>query len=427
VDDSLALSIGKFFGAHTIVSGRVSRLDARYRLSVRALEVQTARVQGQYNRNMAAGATIAALMRNGGAGGAAQAATARAAQTAGARATASGGGTAASGGSGTAAAGGTAASRAAAEPPPEGALIVNNIASWNTAINRVRNGGNDQTYVIHVTGSVSVPVVDENLFGAVIGLTVTIQGGGTLAISNANGSLLRIGARQTIIARNITLRGRSDNNRAVVQIESGGTFRMEGGALVTGNTGRFYGGGVCVEGGTFAMSGGTISGNTVNGGYFGSTGGGGVWVGDGTFTMSGGAISGNTANGGNSSNGGGGVWVGGGTFTMAGGTISGNTNDGVMGSTGGGVYVNYNGTFTMQGGAISGNTARDSNGGGVYVMNRGTFTKTGGTIHGNDAGQSLGNAAQRQGHALYLSNDRWRNATAGPDDNTDGYGFWMND
>ena len=66
VADTLALEIGKFFEAQTIVSGTVRELGDRYRMSIRALEVQTARVQGQYNRNMTAGRTITALMRNRG-------------------------------------------------------------------------------------------------------------------------------------------------------------------------------------------------------------------------------------------------------------------------------------------------------------------------------------------------------------------------
>jgi TolB-like protein len=64
VDDNLALDIGKFFGAQIIVSGRVSQIADRYRFTVRALEVQTARVVGQNNINIAAGATITALMRS---------------------------------------------------------------------------------------------------------------------------------------------------------------------------------------------------------------------------------------------------------------------------------------------------------------------------------------------------------------------------
>jgi TolB-like protein len=66
VDDNLALSIGKFFGAQTIVSGKVRQLDDRYRMTIRALEVKTTQVQGQYNRNIVAGKTITALMKNNG-------------------------------------------------------------------------------------------------------------------------------------------------------------------------------------------------------------------------------------------------------------------------------------------------------------------------------------------------------------------------
>jgi TolB-like protein len=89
VDDNLALEVGKFFGAQSIVSGALSALGNRNRLTVRALEVQTAQVQGQFNRNIDASATITDLMRSGsGSGGAATAAGGRA----------SGGNTAASGG-----------------------------------------------------------------------------------------------------------------------------------------------------------------------------------------------------------------------------------------------------------------------------------------------------------------------------------------
>ena len=62
VDDDFALGVGRFFGAQTIVSGRMNPLGDRYRLIVRALNIQTAEVQGQYNRNLAASPTITALM-----------------------------------------------------------------------------------------------------------------------------------------------------------------------------------------------------------------------------------------------------------------------------------------------------------------------------------------------------------------------------
>jgi TolB-like protein len=65
VDDNLALDIGKFFGAQSIISGTLGRLGSRYRLTIRALEVQTARVQGQYNRNIESSRNIAELLQSG--------------------------------------------------------------------------------------------------------------------------------------------------------------------------------------------------------------------------------------------------------------------------------------------------------------------------------------------------------------------------
>jgi TolB-like protein len=63
VDDNAALEIGRFLGAQTIVSGRVSLIGDRYRITIRAIDVQTAQIQGQNNWNIsAAGVTITALM-----------------------------------------------------------------------------------------------------------------------------------------------------------------------------------------------------------------------------------------------------------------------------------------------------------------------------------------------------------------------------
>jgi hypothetical protein len=336
VDDNLALSIGKFFGAQTIVSGKVSQVGERYRMTIRALEVQTAQVQGQYNRNIAAGTTITVLLKgSGGSGGGTQSASA---------------GTTTSGSSGTGTAGRT---NSRATPTVTGvavspnsvnvdkgktqqfsaiisgnnnpdqtvtwmvtgnlsrgtsisengiltiaadeiatpltvtatstvdkgkngkanvtvlggisAINVSSVSNWNTVINTIRNGGNNQTYIINVTGNVSVPAPpnNENLFGSVTGITVTIQGGGTLSLS-VNGSLLRIGAGQTVVVRNVTLRGRSGNDSPVVRIMSGGIFCMEGSASVTGNASSSTGG-VYVDGGTFIMQdSASVAGNTRN-------------------------------------------------------------------------------------------------------------------------------------------------------------------
>ena len=345
---------------------------------------------------------------------------------------------------------------------------VTNVYTWNSAINAIRNGGYGQTYIINVIGNITVPVIAENLFGAVRDLTVTIQGNGTLSI-NTTGNLLQIGSGQTVIIRQVTLRGHQNNNASLVLIRNGGSFRMEDNASVTGNTrvNTGGGGGVYVDGGIFTLSGGTISGNTasggnlsgggsgggvfVNGGTFtmsggtisGNTGragsiiggqsvggGGGVYVYSGTFTLSGGTISGNTSSGYNAVNGGGGVLVYGGNFIMQGGTISGNTESGYYAINGGGGVLVYGGNFTMQGGTISGNTVSSQNnsgGGGVFV-NNGNFTKTGGIIYGRDASLNFRNTAAGQGHAVYWSSgNRWRNATAGVGDSSNNDVFWTND
>ncbi len=168
-----------------------------------------------------------------------------------------------------------------------------------------------------------------------------------------------------------------DSDGGGVFVNTGSSFTMTGGSI-TSNTALDEGGGVH-NAGTFTMSGGTIRENTAK------DAGGGVYNDvDATFRMTGGVITGNKA-----TNPGGGVYVSHrATFKMSGGTISGNTAT----NSGGGVYVNYSlessfGTFTMTGGSITGNTAEGDGGG---VDNNGTFTMSGGSITGNTATQSGG-------------------------------------
>jgi TolB-like protein len=68
VDEKLAVSIGKILSAQTIVSGRIRKMGDRYRMTIRALDVETAQVQGQYNRNNITGQTITELMEKSGGG-----------------------------------------------------------------------------------------------------------------------------------------------------------------------------------------------------------------------------------------------------------------------------------------------------------------------------------------------------------------------
>jgi len=50
IDDKHALEIGMFLGAQTIVTGAISGLGDRYQMRIRAVNVRTAEIQGQYNR-----------------------------------------------------------------------------------------------------------------------------------------------------------------------------------------------------------------------------------------------------------------------------------------------------------------------------------------------------------------------------------------
>ena len=237
--------------------------------------------------------------------------------------------------------------------------------------------------------------------------TISLSGGGPL-FTVGNGVTL-------VLDERITLQGGN------VKVDTDGALEMKAGSKISGNSGS----GVNVNGGTFTMNGGEISGNTS------TSSGGGVYLGSGTFTMNSGKISGNNATATATSNNfssnssasisGGGVYVNSGTFTMNGGEISGNnatvaastsyggntgfTPTATANSFGGGAYVNDSGTFTMNGGEISGNTVSasasanytqqseydygsatataNSFGGGAYVNNGGIFVMKGGKISGN--------------------------------------------
>jgi len=65
VDDKSALEIGKFLGAQTIISGAVRSIGEGYRLSIRALDVQTAQVQAQFNRDITASKILSSLLGGG--------------------------------------------------------------------------------------------------------------------------------------------------------------------------------------------------------------------------------------------------------------------------------------------------------------------------------------------------------------------------
>jgi hypothetical protein len=201
---------------------------------------------------------------------------------------------------------------------------VSNLAEWNEARNEISNGGNNKNYIITIIADFTIVGAESDLYTATFsgsGIKVSLRGAGRTLTFTAKGSrnLLRTNAGQTLILRDLILKGHASNEDCVVYVAGSysgtkGTFIMESGKICGNWSGR-YGGGVRVEGG-------------------------------GIFTMNGGEISGNLASYG------GGESVYAGTFTMNAGTISGNSS-----RDGGGVYVDEEGTFEMHDGKISGNIA----------------------------------------------------------------------
>jgi len=197
---------------------------------------------------------------------------------------------------------------------------------------------------------------------------------------------------------NLCLNGQTINGK--ITVGSGATLTLTdctGKGKLQGNG---NGSGVSINGGTFNLYEGTITG-FVNGVEIGSHND--IKTGS-SFTMYGGAITSNEAG----SSAGGGVFLIGTTnsnvtapsFTMHGGTISNNTA-GASDGGGGGVYVGEKCSFTMDGGTITGNTATDGNGGGIYIrLNAGPVSISNAKITGNTA-PATGNTSYGHGGGIY--------------------------
>jgi hypothetical protein len=172
-------------------------------------------------------------------------------------------------------------------------FTVKSDGGWEDALTAIIKDGDNNTsdspknYIIYVTDDIisSKPVSFANFY-----IKVSLRGGGTVTLSvDGNGHPLTIAENQTLILRDVTLKG-SDNTSPLVYV-SGGVLNMYNGAEIKDNANKYQGGeggGVKVDNtGTFNMYGGTISGNT-------ATYGGGVYVDEsGSFTKTGGTIYGN--------------------------------------------------------------------------------------------------------------------------------------
>jgi hypothetical protein len=145
----------------------------------------------------------------------------------------------------------------------DGVFTVTDADGWTRARTAIGAGGNNKNYIINVGGAVTgISGVTGPSFGAVTGITVSMRGqsGGAaarLALGSA-GSLLHIGSGQTLILRNIELRGITTNTAALVHVD-GGALAMHSGAVITGNTNTAGpGGGLYLDGGTFTKTGNSV-------------------------------------------------------------------------------------------------------------------------------------------------------------------------
>ena len=346
VDDNTAQAIGRMVGAQTIILGSFTEIANTYRLTIRALGVETATIQGLFNQNISGNEVIKAFTG---------------------RTPTIGVGTRAG---------------LFVNGEYQGELDLLDSVNW---INR--NAINRGDYLIVLGHDEVVPPV---LLSGNRRITVTLRSDGSERSitydtpTRPSASLFTIGTGVSFnIEDGVTLLGLPVDSRPLVRIR-GGNFTMNGGTIGSNHLspwtaglsgvqswsdGDDSGGAVLIESGTFIFNNGKIIDNfAIYGGA--------VNIGENaTFIMNGGTISGNSGQGL-----GGGIFSSG-TFTMRGGTINDNfiVNRGYYNNFGGGVFVD-GGLFTLHNGVISGNSA--GRGGGIGIM-KGNFLMRGGSISGN--------------------------------------------
>jgi hypothetical protein len=377
VDDNSAQAIGRKIGAQTILLGSMSGYGSTWRLSIRALVVESAEVVGLFNKNIPNAGIIAELSS-----GPKQPAAAAQAY----------GGVV---GQGQGAAQTQTETVLSGVVTPQGNTLAQQLA-WIAS-----QAGDGTTYDVVVNNDVTIGPTTVSTMGR--NITVIIRSASSADVKTiqlvGQGLLFTVDASVTLKLQDIVLKGHSNNNCALVLVGERGKLILNSGSKITSNTNTEGGGGGIVVGGGFVElnDGSEISGNTNSHKSYGA--GGGIVVSNG------------------------------GEAIIRGGIISRNT----VGCCGGGVYVHETGgTVTMHGGVISKNSIIPGGflndwchiGGGVAVDRGSTFIKrpapgsnTSGIIYGNvgnDANST--NAQGGRGHAIVSDRpgySKQRNTTLG--------------
>jgi len=262
------------------------------------------------------------------------------------------------------------------------------------------------------------------------GRAITVRstaGASTTIVDPVNGRCFTANGFETAAARleGFTLRGGGADNGGGVYVESssptivncvitgnastgysgGGVYVASGssrfvGCTVSLNTCSLYGGGIHVAGGAPVFENCNVFGNTVTGNGFSAGYGGGLYMANGaSVTLLGGSMSGNTANGG-----GGGVLMGSsGTLTASGWQVTGNSSTG-QGSQGGGIYAG-SGTVQLTGCTVASNTAVGSGGG---ISSNSAVSLSDCTVDFNSSSEGVG-AWLKSGPTCWVQGTRIRN------------------
>lgn len=221
VDDATAQDLGRIAGAQIIISGAVSRISDLYRLRVRALSVQSAQIEGQFNRNIPDGPLISALTES--------------------QATGYGGGTAQTSSAmarGTAAPAPSAASASTAqETEPSSAHMIPGTTTpqGNTLMEQLawiaNQGGNGTIYDIILNSDVSMRSTAVSTRGRNIAINIRSENPsrpGTIQLTG-QGSLLTLDANVTLKLQNIILNGHSNNNSALIFVGAAAELVLDAG------------------------------------------------------------------------------------------------------------------------------------------------------------------------------------------------------
>ncbi|RNL62175.1 S-layer family protein [Nocardioides marmoriginsengisoli] len=268
---------------------------------------------------------------------------------------------------------------------------------------------------------------DKPTFGAKTATLIGSGGGATFSGSNTGYAIgVAIAAAKTLTLQNLTLtQGKATNGlggalviatgkvvTTNVNLTGSAATNVGGGAYVpantslsmtggtiSGNSATNFGGAIYTNGGTVALNGTTVQGNSAVAGA-------GVYAQAGTVTLTNATVASNTAP---AANGLGGGFAGAATLNVTGGSFTGNTA-----YNGGGIY-NNTGVVTLNGTSMSGNGA--SNQGAAVFQQTGTTNLTNANLTGNNAtalasvaivggalntsGGSISNNTALNGAALY--------------------------